>query len=53
MYIYIESLLILSEAWMPELVQGGALKMRCVRTRGFESHFKQSLDARAGPRGRT
>ena len=27
-------------AWMPELVQGGALKMRCVRTRGFESHSK-------------
>ena len=24
---------------MPELVQGGALKMLCVRTRGFEPHW--------------
>ena len=29
---------ILKKAWMPELVQGGRLKIFCVRTRGFKSH---------------
>ena len=27
---------------MPELVQGGRLKIDCVRTRGFESHWMHS-----------
>ena len=30
-------------AWMPELVQGGRLKICCVRTRGFESHSKHNI----------
>ena len=28
---------------MPELVQGGRLKICCVRTRGFESHSKHNI----------
>ena len=37
--IFCITFVLLSIAKMPELVQGGRLKIDCVSTRGFKSHF--------------